>query len=151
MYSFLERFLRTRFKLWRLNQQRKEVQERCDRALAEARKAKGQRLTDDEEYDLYGQFSWEFDVIDWKTSLTITRALLEEANKLLLPTPSHSDQDKWEESGLGEFLSSAGISEVRSAIRREKRERRESWGWWITLVIGLLGTLIGLVAVIKSG
>jgi len=48
------------------------------------------------------------------------------------------------------------MTEVRATIRKEKRERRESVEWWvkiisglITIGTGLVGALIGLVAVWK--
>jgi hypothetical protein len=48
------------------------------------------------------------------------------------------------------YLKHDVIVELRSAIRKEKKERREVWQSWAALSIGLTGALIGLVAALKK-
>ncbi|MDT4890854.1 hypothetical protein FQZ97_1278120 [compost metagenome] len=46
-------------------------------------------------------------------------------------------------------ITDAGIVEIRAAIREEQKHRRESSGYWIGMLIGVIGALSGLVAAFK--
>jgi hypothetical protein len=80
--------------------------------------------------------------------------LREEAERYLLPIPKFDDGD----GGSWEFAATAAhyqlkpdaIAELRSAIRKEKKERREGWQSWAALAIGFVGAMIGLVAALKK-
>ena len=48
------------------------------------------------------------------------------------------------------YLSREGISEVRAMIRKDTKERHELMLPWLSLLIGLVGALTGLIAVIGS-
>jgi hypothetical protein len=48
------------------------------------------------------------------------------------------------------YLSPEGLYQLRSAIRQEQRERRDSASAWIGWSIGLIGALTGLVSMIKK-
>jgi hypothetical protein len=79
--------------------------------------------------------------------------LIDEAQPLLLPTPSFTeDSSAWEEASTAVHyqLTRDAIAELRSAIRKEKKERRESWQAWVALTIGGVGALIGLVSALKK-
>lgn len=48
----------------------------------------------------------------------------------------------------GTYLADQGISDLRERIRKEAKERREAILAWIVPLIGLIGALIGLIAII---
>jgi hypothetical protein len=47
------------------------------------------------------------------------------------------------------YLSNKGITEVRSLIRKDTREILEIVSKWVSISIGLIGAITGLVAVIR--
>ena len=77
--------------------------------------------------------------------------LSQQAEKYLLPRPKfNQDSGEWIESDVtGHWrLSQNALVKLRTAIRKEQKERREHWKTWIPLLTGLVGALIGLVALL---
>jgi hypothetical protein len=89
--------------------------------------------------------------------------LIEEAKRYDVKVPENKFEDRegdWEKSedrGDWEFsyskeiwmLNSQARAELRSAIRKEQKERRELWQMklvWATAITGLIGTLTGFVS-----
>jgi hypothetical protein len=75
---------------------------------------------------------------------------VDEAERLTLPIPNEEDPDYWKESKFSHMqqLTVKGVAELRSAIRKEQKERWEHWQMRLTLLIGFMGTLIGLVSLL---
>lgn len=74
------------------------------------------------------------------------------ANKLMVPIPNYNDENIWEKP-MGYrslILTRNGMYELKKFIRLERKERREIIFSWITLLIGLIGVLIGLFSVLKN-
>lgn len=151
--------LGTRWKNRKLRSRRNDLEKESNKVSREAKKKKDQHILD-EWYSING---WEFDSIDAEIKHNDTRDLLDEAEGLYLPTPDRSDQSKWiSKENLNTFenwsvLTPEAMTELRAAIRKERRERREvveSWakvvGAIITILTGLVGAAIGLVAVWKK-
>lgn len=148
--------LRTRWKNRKLRKQRRRLEKEFNKVSREAKQKKDQQ-TVDEWYSING---WEFDSIDAEIKHNDTRDLLDEAEVLYLPTPERGDHSKWiSKDDLNSFenfsvLTPDAMTEVRSSIRKERRERRETVESWakiigaiITILTGLVGAAIGLVAV----
>jgi len=82
-----------------------------------------------------------------------TQYIISKAEKMSLPTPSVTDKDGlWE---MGNYtrkwcLTNKGITEMRREIRKERKEILELWSHWATILIGLIGAVTGLIAVIMS-
>jgi len=90
--------------------------------------------------------SYEFEIEQIKT-----RQLRRKASRLNLPLLSTSNREIWERTVLGDTaLTEIGRHEVEKAIRQEKGERREGFIQYTTVIIGLIGVLIGLIAMLKS-
>jgi len=93
----------------------------------------------------------------WETSLHVdaieaikTRRLLRKANSLDVPYEYPSEASSiWERSHQLHtwHLTTIGYSEVRKAIRLERRDRRESAITWAGVIIGIIGSLTGLLSV----
>jgi hypothetical protein len=80
-----------------------------------------------------------------------TERLIRLADRLSLPRPEFSTKGgAWVQSSASQrwHLSVEAMAELRSAIRREQKERSEHWRMWLTALTGLIGTLIGLVALL---
>ncbi|HWT66151.1 MAG TPA: hypothetical protein VN151_08550 [Terracidiphilus sp.] len=87
--------------------------------------------------------------------------LLSEARELDIGFPMVTDTDSWMglDGAFGlPFLSPTGSLKVRRAVDEEKVRRREVKAWWwkiviipaLTALIGLVGAVTGLVAVLHS-
>lgn len=48
------------------------------------------------------------------------------------------------------YLTSAGKEHLREMLHAIRKERREAAGFWLALVLGLLGSITGLIAVINQ-
>jgi hypothetical protein len=72
---------------------------------------------------------------------------------MLIPVPEFKTEGgAWmesQETGLY-HLTPHALHELRAAIRAEKKARREEWTIWLALLIGAIGALSGLVAIIKK-
>ena len=96
---------------------------------------------------------FESDLKDDEIESLASRNLIQTAQRLLLPIPEYSrDSDAWKESRLtGRIrLTRSAMATLRSKIRTERKERRESAMLWIAAITGMLGALTGLLAVWKT-
>ena len=151
-------WLSHRLSLYKLNRRENKLNSEWER---QSKKANEQGSPDlvDEWYDSVGHYDYE--EIDWERKTLVSRNLISEADKLHLPRPKTSERQKWDGNSPPHVpytyvLTPAAMTEVRATIRKEKRERRETVEWWvkiagglITIGTGLVGALIGLVAVWK--
>src|ERR1700730_12960560 len=85
-----------------------------------------------------------------------TEYLTSLAEKRLISVPEGSlpldkcGNDKWRTAKQGGilYLNSDGIRELHVAIRADRRERLELIRSWLTSLTGLIGAIIGLLAII---
>jgi len=74
--------------------------------------------------------------------------------EMIIPMPEKNDQKLYykfnfdDDAGDRYILTTAGFHEVRNSIRDEKKRKREAVGFWITMLTGVIGALIGLVSVL---
>ncbi|MDO9478326.1 MAG: hypothetical protein Q7L07_16575 [Pseudohongiella sp.] len=99
----------------------------------------------------------ELNLMDEEIDYLITRKILKEARRLKIPLPEfdvdeNGDGESWErgsQTGMY-YLTSSGYSHLREKIRSEKRSQVEFHNIrisWIVSLTGLIGTIIGLIAV----
>ena len=144
-------FLSYRIALFKLNRKRSKQASVISKLVKEARKTGGERkaqeIRESESFDLEIIYDEILQLLSWY--------ILSKANKRFLPTPPFSEEDgMWERSNYtGKYhLTEKGFREVRGMIRKDTKERMELlsyWSPWIGLLIGVIGALTGLVAVIK--
>lgn len=108
------------------------------------------------ENEAYHSERYELDLIDAEIACLSTCYHISVAEKMALPTPTLStESDLWEKSDYtGKwYLSNNGIAEIRRSIRTERKEKRENFGFWATMLttmlIGVIGAVTGLIAVLK--
>ena len=146
--------LRTRLKIWKLNRQRRKLEKESRRVRAESLAKKDDRIYE----DWHAEHRWEFELVDATIKGAISRDLVNEAENLYLPTPDYGAGERWEQQLDGSYaLTPEAMTELRAAIRKERRERREVIEWWVKVVggaigilTGLVGALIGLIAIWKK-
>lgn len=136
------------FDLWRLEREHKKLEKKFRPLLVEAKKKK-----DADKYELL-LYEWlsEKELIEDAFNSLASWSLIRKAGKLNLPIPPHSDGEMWQPSPTTRIpcLTAKGRNELRTLIRKEKRARYEEWATWIPLLIGLIGAVTGLLAVLLS-
>ncbi|MBC8527337.1 MAG: hypothetical protein ISS28_03910 [Candidatus Cloacimonetes bacterium] len=76
--------------------------------------------------------------------------------RLLVPMPDIENEKLYykfnfdDEHGDRHILTTVGFHAVRNLIREEKKRKRAAFGFWFTVLIGLIGALIGLVSVLNK-
>jgi DNA-binding response OmpR family regulator len=94
-----------------------------------------------------GRIQIEFE--DRKRSLVVG-FLLRKAEKKLIPRPEFNEQNWIKNEDESYHLSESAINELRSKIRAENHECIEMVIKILAVIIGVIGSLSGLVAVIKK-
>ena len=92
-----------------------------------------------------------------------TERMLRKARRLRVQIPSmpkynsrseYEESEDWEQGPEGSWnLTVKGIAKVREEIRKEEKWRREgraNWAVWLSALGGVIGTVIGLVAVFRK-
>lgn len=73
---------------------------------------------------------------------------------LLLPdleAPEMWGQVEWDiDNREPHYLTSKGIIEVKKAIREETKHRRETISYWFAIIVGVIGSVAGLVSALKG-
>lgn len=142
-------YFRYRKELYKLNSQRDKEKKSLDKLVDKARKDGGY----DAAIEVYQMESVDFHIIDDEISYLKTRHLISKAEKMSLPTPRIADEDGlWEQSSyIGKwYLTNKGITEIRRLIRQERKENFELVSHWVTIIIGVIGAIIGLISVINK-
>jgi hypothetical protein len=81
-----------------------------------------------------------------------TKYLIKRANKYNVPWPRNSESENysdWQNDFGIRYLSDEGRFRLNKLIRQEKKERREGFIQLITVITGLIGAVIGLIAFIS--
>jgi hypothetical protein len=95
----------------------------------------------------------EIDAIDDHIGFITSQYWKEKAEYYLLPISEFDSKNGvWVQGQhTGRWrLSVDEVAKLRSAVRKEQKESREGWQVWFTLGIGFMGTLIGLVSLLKK-
>ena len=134
--------------LWKLQREKDKNKRFYSKKIAEAEKKK---YSDDGIDSIVREEVHEIGMVDEEIARVQGLFLVSQAEKYLIPLPKfNTDGEDWEESRItGRWrLSQKSISELKSAIREEQKDRREKWQGWLALLIGLVGALIGLTSVL---
>jgi hypothetical protein len=134
--------VRYHYKLRQLHAEKEKTRSNNAKMWREAEKGKKPRS------DLQGR---DARLIDDDISQLSSDYYEREAQRLLLQVPEFSERsDKWEKLAFTERwrLTRSTMLELRSAIRTERRERSEHARLWLAGITGVIGALIGLLAII---
>jgi hypothetical protein len=95
---------------------------------------------------------FELDERDNEIDVLTTAHLLEQARRLQIPPPDFDNEKYWTESTVfgGKHFTADGIVKARTEIRAERKARWDFYSRHITLLIGLLGALIGVISTLKK-
>lgn len=139
-------YLRFRYRLWRLERHDRRVSKRNTAKLdaAEKRNAPKEEIA---------ALQTEVGASEWFSQCDIQRLhsdyLRNVAHKLIIPVATLGDNLMWDKLGDNlHCLSEHGINKLRADIRAEKKARVELFIMWMPGVVGILGALIGLAAIL---
>lgn len=135
---------------WRLRQLQKKkssIESDTHVRVKEAEKAKNRDLKS----ELISEFFFETDYVNNEIHDLQHRYICDKAEKYFLPLPPFVENSpEWEKSDVDDQvrLSQASICRLRSDIRKETKERHEQLFRWLAAIIGVIGALTGLAAVL---
>ncbi len=142
--------------LWRIRRELRKADAQYYRTL----KKSGRKESDCTGEPWYADWMFANIGAEAEEMSAISDELMFQARSLYLPTPSLDNQealDTFHANPPTRFLTAKGMTELRTAIRKEHAERRavvESWlkvfGGTVGILTGLIGTLIGLIAIWKK-
>jgi hypothetical protein len=144
------------FELWKLKRGRTAVQKgfEKDRAKLKASKAPQEKF-----FALDSQEYFEVREIERELDMEQSRQLFDKARALDVDTPKPSDNEMWNsDNNIGRiWLTYKGRATVRKAIDEERARRFDVKTRWVTklilpllaAVIGIIGAITGLVAVLR--
>jgi hypothetical protein len=153
------RWFRKKYEQFKLDRSERKLNKEGKRKQDEARDKKDPALFEDWENNYAYQ---EYRELQWARNKLESDALLRQADELYLPRPDYNDKTKWiahddEYYPLeGHVLTHEAMTELRATIRKDRKERREEFEWWVkiissglTILTGFVGALIGLAAIWK--
>ena len=135
-FRFLQRF----FPVWALRRQSHIVSRAFEIEL------RGAKNSDDRERIEYERY---FELSEFEEAIqTIhSRRLIAAARELFVYIP----EMRWEDGQYGgRFLDQESISRLHHAVKTQKDSIRDYRLKWITAITGVIGALIGLLAILKN-
>lgn len=138
-----------RISLYRLTRERDKEYKRVSKLVNEAER-KGGRAAGEQEW---ATEQFELSRIDDEISYLKGRFLINKAERMSIHTPPITNKcDLWESSDYtGKWLlTTKGMAEVRQSIRQEQKVRLEIASHWAGIIIGVIGAITGLIAVIMK-
>jgi hypothetical protein len=99
--------------------------------------------------DIILEAGFEQGLVDDSINMLVTTQLQRQADRLFVPVPDYEDQKMWTETTAGDrrVLTPLGISTLRTAVRTEFGQRRESLLKFLAALTGIIGAATGLIAV----
>jgi hypothetical protein len=115
-------------------------------------KAKKEKKTQDEIDSLIGEMFAETGIIEEEIKSILSRKWIQKAEKLMLPIPDYDDDECWEKGVYTQsrFLKAKGITKIRNLVREENSAQRKGILDWVIPIIGIIGAVTGLLAVVLS-
>lgn len=132
-----------RWKLRKLQQTRNKITHNLKNDIKNAQNSKNSKV----EIAEIKSLAWfETDCIDEDIDELNTRYWTDKSRKYCLPNPSGKDNWKEGPNHGRRVLTREAILELRTLVRKE----REIYLIWLAALTDILGTLTGLIAIIKS-
>lgn len=141
------------YQLHRLRRKRRATNRWYKRKYNKAKKA---NASADEQNRIVADWQMDTELFGDDISEIVTQRLTELAAYYLVPVPERSSQAKddfpeegaaWVRSDISRrfHLSNAAASDLRSAIRKEQRERSELVFRWLPILFGVIGAIAGAI------
>ena len=134
----------------------------CERQINIEFEAKTKEARDKKDQNAVNRLAhdrrWELAEIRDSRQARIQEKWIRKARKFMIPIPHQvfpkdkDENENWEFSPpSGEMLlKPQAMINLRRQVRREQKERREAATHWITVIVGLVGALTGLAAILMK-
>ena len=139
--------------LWRAQRARRNLDKFYSRSVTKAAREKNY----EKERTLAAEHMFERDLVTDRIDSLETTAIMEEAERVGIPVPKYSpDSEAWEKGCQPDrvHLGRKFVHDLRTQIRKERRERIEYWVLIlkdvVMTLVGLFGSIIALVSVLRS-
>lgn len=136
-------------KIKEINSEKRKIQESYLKDISKARK---QKKSPEEINEIRQSEYFDVGMVQEKIDIQITNYLRNKANTLFVPLPDYDDKKMWVECSMisqQKVLTTLGISTIKTAIRKEWKEKAEIYLIWLASLTGIIGALTGLIAVLK--
>jgi hypothetical protein len=139
-------------RLHKLHNEKRRIQREYKKKLAELTAADRPPLELDRQLEsdrLFFEERMKIQLLDAEILELLSLRLVQIAQRNLLPYPEFkSEGGAWVKSSVAGrwHLTIEAITDLRAAIRRERKERSENWRMWLAALTGLVGSLIGLAS-----
>ena len=141
-------YLKLRWKLWKLTRVWERIETAQAARIGEAKK-RGAKRDEIYEIDQEGALDWWQHLDDVRAAHS--RFLIAKASEMILPIPKFDDKTMWKDDQMGRTtLTELGINTLRASVRAERKARLEMFLMWVPGVVGILGALIGLAAILTG-
>ena len=114
------------------------------------KKAKTENKSTSEMQYLADEFNHFYASYEEEIKILKSDYYIAEAWNKSIPLPNSTNPKMWEEVHFRKVLTFDGIKKVRSDLRSNQKEINEIFLPYITILIGLLGAITGLVAVLSK-
>ena len=134
--------IRYRRKLRKLQKEREKIKERSQLEL--------QGATGEKREQLRAEWSNEFFMVQEQIDELQSDYVREQAERLDLSLPLLAEGEFWERMHLvGDrlILTTRGREEMREKIRKEKKQIREGWGFYLQMAITIGSLLVAALAI----
>ena len=132
------------FEKWRLRRKHQRKIRACE---AIVRKAEKDEKSPDEIESLVHDIIYEEMIADEEMSRLVTKRLVAIANRLLLSTDAETETGHMTSR---QYYTPDGIMTMRNRIREETAARRKAFLEWASPLVGIIGAVTGLLAVILA-
>ncbi len=142
-------YLQYRIKLRKFSNIKKKAHDTFSKEIREAYRKK--ESSEEINRIQYGEF-FEVTMAEEEISTLITNYLRKKAYKLFVPLPEFENEQMWTQCNKisdQKVLTYLGINTVTKAIREERKGKVELFLMIITSLTGIIGAIIGLIAIIK--
>jgi hypothetical protein len=146
----MSEYLKYRAKLAKLFSQKEAIRNSYADDIRKAQKAK---KSQDDIKSLESSSYFEESMVDEEISLLATDYLIGKATRRFVPIPSRETEGMWNQcNNISDryILTRQGISELRSSLRKEQKEKIELVVMILAVLTGIIGAVTGLVAVIMK-
>ena len=148
-YVVMINYFKFKFALAKLYREKERMIKAYHLALheAQAKRENRERIA-----EITRDYGFEDEMIEDEINLANSDYWLSKAHRLFLPIPAKEDLTMWNETTISDrrALKRKGITEIRSQVRGERKEQMALWLPRLAALTGLVGTLTGLLAVLKK-
>ena len=146
-YKKMIQFFKDKLELKKAKEQLKDEERPY---LEDLKKAKKEGKSQDEIDMLVAEMRAVCQPYEFDVNLLESQHILNQAHKLYLPAPDYEDENMYDRVFNYRILNERGKLHLMKNIQKEKRERTDILLKRISIFIGLIGALTGLVAVWKN-